>query len=415
MNKKQKSMIGAVGYILIFLLTSTPVFCGYVMGGGDAALWLDRIREVRLGLAVGNLSWFPGPELTVAHSGGAAAFDSGIWLLPVAGMQLLGMGEQVAYCLFMGLIRLGTMISVWWMMKAFSEKAAVALSGTLFYVSCPYHIYICFDKADIGQAIVWALIPAFIGGMVYLHRSHGRSAAAWCISVSAYAGIWYADARWGVIAGVCMTLYLLFRMRWLWGLLSLAAGGALAMPSVIYLARYLIVGGMQVWNLPVGSIMGNGYTMGAFLTTWVYRPDMPGMGAGLMGGMLLTAWLYWRGYQGKMDKPIKGILLMAGALAVISLKYFPWDYIQRLGMPFLRFVGLLETPGIFFGGASMLLVIPAAWAVGEMRKKQGYLWQWAAPILLMLAALATALYMCNSLTYECPPLGWELAQGIKVY
>ncbi len=415
MNKKQKSMIGAVGYILIFLLTSAPVFCGYVMGGGDAALWLDRIREVRLGLAVGNLSWFPGPELTVAHSGGAAAFDNGIWLLPVAGMQLLGMGEQVAYCLFMGLIRLGTMISVWWMMKAFSEKAAVALSGTLFYVSCPYHIYICFDKADIGQAIVWALIPAFIGGMVYLRRSHGRSVVAWCISVSAYTGIWYADARWGAIAGVCMALYLLFRMRWLWGILALAAGGVLAMPSVIYLARYLIVGGMQVWNLPAGSIMGNGYTMGAFLTTWVYRPDMPGMGAGLMGGMLLTAWLYWRGYQGKMDKAIKGILLMAGALAVISLKYFPWDYIQRLGMPFLRFVGLLETPGIFFGGASMLLVIPAAWAVGEMRKKQGYLWQWAAPILLALAALATALYMCNSLTYERPPLEWELAQEIKVY
>ena len=79
-------------------------------------------------------------------------------------------------------------------------------------------------------------------------------------------------------------------------------------------------------------------------------------------------------------------------------------------MPFLRFVGLLETPGIFFGGTSMLLVIPAAWAVGEMRKKQGYLWQWAAPVLLMLVALATALYMCNSLTYERPPLGWELAQ-----
>lgn len=38
-------MIGVVGYILIFLLTSTPVFCGYAMEGGDAGWWLARIGE----------------------------------------------------------------------------------------------------------------------------------------------------------------------------------------------------------------------------------------------------------------------------------------------------------------------------------------------------------------------------------
>ena len=103
---------------------------------------------------------------------------------------------------------------------------------------------------------------------------------------------------------------------------------------------------------------------------------------------------------------------MAGGLTIASLKYFPWDYVQRLGMPFLRFVGLLETPGLFWGLCNMLLVIPAAWAVGEVRKKQGYLWQWVIPILLMAAALATALYMCNSLTYVRPPLGQEVTSTV---
>lgn len=407
MNKKQQNMICVVSYILIFVLTSTPVFCGYVMEGGDAILWLERLREVRQNLTEGRLSLFPSPELITTYAGGAAAFDSGIWLLPMIGMQLLGIGEQMSYCLFMGLVGVGTMVSVRWMMRAFSDKTAVVLFGILFYMSCPCHIYICYDKADIGQAIVWALGPAFIGGIAHLRRSRGRSVAAWFLPALAYAGIWYADARWGVIAGVCMTLYLLLWKRWLWGVLPMAAGGVLAMPSVIYLARYLVKGGMQVWNLPIGSIMRNGYMIRHFLTIWAYRPDLPGMGMGLIGGMLLLAWLYFRGYRGKMDSSVKGVLLMAGGLAVVSLSIFPWDYVQRLGMPFLRFVGLLKTSGIFWVCANMLLVVPAAWAVGEVRKKQGELWQWVIPILLMSAALATALFMCNSLTYVRPPVGQE--------
>ena len=210
-------MICVVSYILIFLLTSTPVFCGYVMEGGDAILWLERLREVRQNLTEGRWSLFPSPELITTYAGGAAAFDSGIWLLPMIGMQFLGIGEQMSYCIFMGMVGLGTMVSVWWMMRAFSEKKAVVLFGILFYMSCPCHIYICYDKADIGQAIVWALGPTFIGGIAHLRRSRGRSVAAWCLPALAYAGIWYADARWGVIAGVCMTLYLLLWKRWLWG------------------------------------------------------------------------------------------------------------------------------------------------------------------------------------------------------
>lgn len=404
MNKRQQNMVCAVSCILIFLLTSAPVFCGYVMEGGDAVLWLERIREVRQNLAEGNWSLFPSPELVMVYDGGAAAFDSGIWLLPVIGMQLLGIGEQMSWCLFMSLVGLGTMVSVWWMMRAFSDKKAVILFGILFYMSCPCHIYICYDMADIGQAIVWALAPAFTGGIAHLYRSHGRSVAAWCLTVLAYGGIWYADARWGVIIGVCMTLYLLLWKRWLWGLLPMAAGGLLAMPSVIYLTRYLLKGGMQVWNLPMGSIMENGYMIRHFLTTWVYSPDLPGVGMGLMGGLLLLAWFCFRGW-GRMDRTVKGILLMAGGLAVVSLRIFPWDYVQRLGMPFLRFIGLLKTPGIFWECASMLLVVPAAWAVGEVRKKQGGLWQWVIPVLLMTAALAAALFMCNSLTYVRLPIG----------
>ena len=106
-----------------------------------------------------------------------------------------------------------------------------------------------------------------------------------------------------------------------------------------------------------------------------------------------------------MHKAIKGLLAVTGLLTLASLKYFPWDYVQRLGMPFLRFVGLLETPGVFWMLANMLFAIPAAWTVGEARKKQDVLWRWAIPIIFLIAALATAFYLGNSLSYMRFPAG----------
>ena len=51
-----------------------------------------------------------------------------------------------------------------------------------------------------------------------------------------------------------------------------------------------------------------------FLTTWVYRPDLPGMG--LMGGTRLLSWLYFRGYRGKMDGSVKGLFTLRGKMNI---------------------------------------------------------------------------------------------------
>lgn len=70
MDKKQKFRISALIYGLIFLITSAPVFCGYIPEGGDMALWMGRIQEIEQSLAQGSMSWFPTPAWTAAWGGG---------------------------------------------------------------------------------------------------------------------------------------------------------------------------------------------------------------------------------------------------------------------------------------------------------------------------------------------------------
>ncbi len=405
MDRKQKKTLCLILYILIFAVTSAPVFCGYVMDGGDSVMWLHRIREFRESLAGGTVLWFPTPESVTAFNSQSMSFDSGIWLLPAVALQMLGVGEQMSYCILTGLIGIATLGAAYWMMKAFFDNRVTVLFGVLFYMSCPYRIYICYDRADLGQSIVWALMPLLVGGLARLRADWGSKVLYGFAAAASYAGIWYADARWGVIIGGCTVLYLILWERKPVGLVFMAAGAALSMPAIIYLARYTIKGGMEVWDLPSGSIMGRGYTLGHFFTNWTYRPDMPGLGIALAAAFLLLIWLYWAGYGVKMQKAVKGLLISAGVMTIMSLKFFPWDYVQRIGGPFLRFVGILETPGVFWMLANMAFTIPAAWSIGEIRKKEEPLWQWAVPAMLMLIALATALYLCNSLTYMRLPLG----------
>ena len=44
-------------------------------------------------------------------------------------------------------------------------------------------------------------------------------------------------------------------------------------------------------------------------------------------------------------------------LTVMSLRYFPWDFVQRMGSWALGLVTLIGTPAVFFGYAQILLCV----------------------------------------------------------
>ena len=413
MESKNKRKLEILLYIVIFCVTSAPVFCGYVMDGGEAVMWLGRIQEIRNHLILGDFIWFPSAELIVEYSCQAQSFDSALWLLIPAGMQMLGIGEQMAWCLFMGLLSVISMLAVYFMMNVWSSDHEMCFWGVLFYMCNPYRIYIFFDRADVGQAIVWALWPLLTGGLLLVYQTHEKSLKGWIIAILAYGGIWYADARMGVVMGACLAVYLLLTKRLWQGLIVLISGMIIAFPSVIYLAGYMIKGGMESWNLPLNSIMGAGYSFGEYLMCWTYQPDHPGLGLGLLAAMLCLIWMLWMRETEDMPGLVRNVLIMSAVLVVLSSRWTIWDFVQRVGTPFLRFVGLLESPGIFWECAQYILMIPAAWTLKQTRKKDSLFLRCGLPIIIIFMSLATALYMCNTLTYLREPLGVEVVSTVN--
>ena len=50
----------------------------------------------------------------------------------------------------------------------------------------------------------------------------------------------------------------------------------------------------------------------------------------------------------------------------MSLRYFPWDYVQRIGQWSLGLVSLIRTPAVFFTYAQIILSILSVEKIGTL-------------------------------------------------
>lgn len=402
MESKNMTTVRKIMYVVMFVVASLPIACGYVMSGGDVLLWLARIEEVKNGLLAGSVVLFPTAEVTVAYDGGAAALHSNLWLFIPAVIRILGGSITTAYRLYMLLLSLLAVISAKKFFELLFENENIAFMGAILYITCPYRIYVCYDKADLGMAAAWSLIPLFLWGIFKICHEKIQ----WknmIVTAVAFAAIGYASSVLFIIT-TGLALLLVVYKRKISIILPMFLGGILYLPGFIYLVRYLIGGGMSIWNIPVGSISANGYQWGYFLTTWVYPGDCPGLGLGLIGALSVLAWLWIVEGNIKVTKKYGFFVLIFFLFAFMSMLIFPWDIVQRVGAPLLRMISLMETPGICFGFVSISACVLGAYGVECVSKQEKLFVRVGIPLMILLASIGIAVYMCNTLTYLRVPM-----------
>lgn len=406
MDNKDKKTAYAVIYIMILLAASLPLACAYIMEGGENLVWIDRIEEAAEGIRRGRWMFFPSPGAPGAEG---HALNSNLWLFVPALVRVWSGDIVTAYRISMMLVNCVTLYSLSMMFgRIFSDKTTV-LYGVLFSMTCPYRIWLCYDRGDMGKAAAWMLIPLFMWGMAGLYTSRIRWKEIAACSL-AFAGIGYADGIMLAVTAGCAVLGVLWYKK-PQGLLPVAIGGVLYLPGAAYLAEYLFRGGMDAWNLPLGSIMADGYVFGQFFTAYAYQAGRPGLGLGLFGALAVLMWLCFVDNGQDVMKKYGFYVALSGLLLWMSMSCFPWDLVQRAGGVFLRLVSLMETPGIFFGFASVFLCVPAAYGVECLRRREGRFVRIGIPLILLAASVGGAVYLCNDLTFTRYPLIWQAAYG----
>lgn len=387
---------------VILLTASIPLACGYIMDGGTIHAWTARIEEMAEGLRQGRWILYPSVEALAPYGRNMDALHSNFWLFLPALIRWAGGNIVSAYRIFLLLVNIATLYAAARLFGRLFEDKWTALSGILFYMTSPYRIWVCYEQADLGETVAWMLVPLFLWGMLGIFAGGVRWREV-VVSALALAGVGYADGIMFLIAVGCAVLGAAWYKRGT-GLIPVFLGGALYLPAGIRLMGYLGRGGLETWNLPLQSIMKSGYALGQFFSSYVYQGGRPGMGLGLLGALLALMWLsFAEGGQGVMKKygfPVAMSLLFLG----MSLSCFPWDCVQRVHVVFMRLVSLMETPGIFFGFASLFLCVPAAYGVECLRRQERKFVRTGIPVMIFLGTLGVATYLCNTLTFTRMPL-----------
>ena len=402
MEGKSIVFIRKILYVIIFVVASLPIACAYVMNGGEILLWLARIEEVKAGLQSGDINLFVSAELTATYGGQAYALNSNLWFILPALMRLIGISITSTYRIFMLLLHLGTLLSAKYFFEAVFNEKNTAVIGILLYMTCPYQIYISYDKGNLGLMCVWMMLPLYFGGLLRMMQAE-RILQNYVLAAIAFAGIGYADVRiWILVIGVSALMLLWYR-RWKL-ILSVAAGGILFVPGVIYCARYFLKGGMEVWNIPLYKISSKGYQPAQFFTSWTYREGYPGLGLGLFLALAVLIWLSFTEGNLKVMKKYGFWVVIAIVLGFMTTVHFPWDVLQRVGMPLLRLIGIMEAPGICFGLVCLACSVLGAYGVEALKKQQNIFVRVGFPIMIIIASIGVSVYLCNTLTYTRLPM-----------
>lgn len=402
MESKELSLYRKLVYILVILVASLPLVCSYVMEGGDVLLWLNRIEEVKSGIASGKVIFYPTAELISLHANKTSAFDTNLWLVIPALFRLLGLSITNSYRLYMLLLNVLAVFAAMKMFEALFDSKWSVLCGVVLYVTCPYRVYLCYDKADLGMVAAWSLVPLFVWGMIKLAKGEAKW---WYMELTAlvFAGIGYADGNIFLFTFVMFVIMLVFYRKWKI-CIPVVAGSILFLPGAIKLLQYLLNGGYETLGLPLQSIAGNGYSVGQMLASWTYLGGHPGLGLGLLGALFVLGWLAFTEGNLRVFKQYGMFVVVAAVFAVLSTPLFVWDLAQRVGAPLQRWVALVETPGICFGFVCLAVSVPATYGMVVSSEQKNIFVRVAVPLLVILASLANCIYLCNMLTYNRMPM-----------
>lgn len=254
--------------------------------------------------------------------------------------------------------------------KKLSRKSiAVLTMGTLIYLLLPEHVNVVIHNRDWTQILLWMLIPVLAAALMKM-ASTEKKIRKCCFGMAAVLVMGLIGRLDGVagltvlflvcVAGIC-------RKQWQYPVIG-ALGTVMAYPTYITWKHWLFDGSFAESGLEYGSIMYKGYSIGGLFSTYFHRNGDPGMGILLLGGIMVLIYFSFVKDRKLFDGPDVIWLASAGLLTVMSLRYFPWDLVQRMGSWALGLVTLIRTPTVFFTYAQMILCVICVVKIDKITK-----------------------------------------------
>lgn len=150
--------------LLIWGLSCLPMRLNAGVIGHDSQYHLARLVALSEGIANGQ---FPNRiEQSMLNGYGyiGSLFYGEIFLYIPALLILLGVKVQTAYCLYIILINLLTILIVNYCCRKMFQDSRIAILGSIIYTYAPYRYMDIFFRAALGEFTAWAFCPLVVYG-----------------------------------------------------------------------------------------------------------------------------------------------------------------------------------------------------------------------------------------------------------
>lgn len=237
--------------------------------------------------------------------------------------------------------------------------------GVLLIAVSPYRFFICFSEKEKLTALAVSLIPLY-AFFVLKAIKNVKIKIVFCILAGialALIGMLHFPIL-TVLIFVSITLVFVYKAPLV--LLTIALGFGLSIPFTLDTLKYLLFGGFDELNYSCASIMPYGYRFGSYFNTFMNIDSNPGFGIGLIVCLLAGVWNTISDSKKVRSKTDYYMFIMGILFMLTASKKFPWEYVQRIASPLLRYVGIWRTPTFFAGLAGFFLSVIGAKAIGSL-------------------------------------------------
>lgn len=443
--EREKRTNIALACAIIVLISSLPLLTDFLLCGTKLSYQLIRIEALKNGLEQYGLHLWVKPEWINPSGLSFAHYYGDTFLYIPAVLNLMGLGIQASYRVFLILINIVTVLVAYKVFEKIFADKYVGVLGSALYSASVYRMFLLYGEAELGEVVALIFLPIVLYGCYLLYFD---DSAKWSY-------LWIAVGLSGMlrshILSVCITVLFAvilafvcvgnYRKRRVWVQtgLTIAMFFAFDLNYLYTLFRYVSCGRYILNPFTGQAIQTNGLQMAQlfmcfyqaggsheFGTNGMNQAVPVGLGFPLLIGIVLFLYLIFV-YRADYEKQIRYYGYKACAIGAIacycSTLFFPWDSIGKMGNMSAAVVSAIWQPWHFLQ-VGLIAFSVLGCVVYIMLKQKAILYSKIYGVgLVMMTLLCSSYLTANMLftydfvrvyTSEEIPYGEIAGMGIQV-
>ena len=274
--------------------------------------------------------------------------------------------KNLLFFIVMQLLAMAGGAFFWYQVFPKKENRMELLMGIFLYMVCPFRLVsgTVTQRAlcQVGFSLFLLICAALVGQKKHIYS---------VVPMIALAVTGFADFRLYLIMVFTVVLLALFLKKWMAALFAVATV-PIAVLGNMDVVKFVLMN-VNPESFCLTGIMPTGYDIDNLFRAFVLGDGKPGMGTALLVGVVILIWVLWvrkRTQDVKSPECMRAFGIAALILTIMSLIYFPLDFVQRVSPVTLRLVSYMETQALCFGVAQLCLSVLGTFAFAAFQERE---------------------------------------------